>query len=217
MDRSLEVHDDLMATVHAARVTAYRNLNHASTGNVSVRTADGIYISRSGSRCEDLGIQDLVLIAPDQVPRKRPSSEWPFHRAIYAARPDVRAIVHCHSDSATVVATAGVGIAADFHYMTLALTGDLENGIRCAPFEIPGTEALADATVAALGSAKACLLGNHGQVAVGASPREALDNAIMLEALCLVFIKMHPELEPRPIPQDKMVEMLALFANYQRK
>jgi L-fuculose-phosphate aldolase len=129
----------------------------------------------------------------------------------------VCAIVHCHSLAATIVASAGVNIPADFHYMSLALTSDLENGIRCAPFEIPGSEELARETVKALGSAKACLLGNHGQVAVGATPGEALDNAIMLEELCLVFSSMRPELRPRPIPGDKMRQMVALFANYQKK
>lgn len=192
-------------------------LNHDTTGNVSVRCDAGMSISCSGSSCATLADIHMVLVTPfglEGPENLRPSSEYPFHHAIYEARPDVHAIIHCHSYAATVVATDGVNLPIDFHYMALALKADVRDGIRCAPFEIPGSDALATATVQALGGANACLLGNHGQVAVGRTPRGALSNAIILEELCRYYIASYPLRSPKRIPADKLEALIALFPHY---
>jgi L-fuculose-phosphate aldolase len=212
MRRSLKIQDPVEQLLAAARTTADMNLNYVSTGNVSVCTDHGIYVSRTGSRCGTLSAGDLVLITPDgKAAGGTPSIEWPFHEAIYHARPDVRAIVHCHSPAASIVALAQVSIPTSFHYMAFAHTQGVIGEIKCAPYEVPGSEALARETVKALGRANACLLGGHGQVAVGATVQAALDNAVMFEQLCFMFASLHPELKPVPIPEDKIEQTARLF------
>ena len=70
--------------------------------------------------------------------RALPSSEWRFHRDIYAARPDAGAIVHTHAPFATTLACLDRGIPA-FHYMVAVAGG---RDIRCAPYATFGTQEL---------------------------------------------------------------------------
>src|SRR5207237_2102650 len=97
--------------------------------------------------------------------RRRPSSEWRFHRDILKARPDANAIVHTHSKHATALACTGRGIPA-FHYV-VAVAGGAD--IRCASYATFGTQELSDHAVAALEGRNACLLANHGLIALGAT------------------------------------------------
>src|SRR4029078_2891190 len=102
------------------------------------------------------GVSDCVrwYEAGDASGTRKPSSEWRFHRDIYAARPEVRAIVHAHSPFATALACLNRDIPA-FHYMVAVAGG---SDIRCAPYSTFGTQALSDHAVAALAGRKACLL-----------------------------------------------------------
>lgn len=152
-------------------ITVVRQFNQSSlsfgrSGNVSARTPDGFLITPSGVAYADLQPDDLNELdhaGNNLSGRLQPSSEWHMHRAIYRARPEVNAIVHVHSAYATGVACTRKPIPA-FHYMVTVLGGD---HIPCAEYATFGTEALAEKAVATLGNLKACLLANHGQIAVG--------------------------------------------------
>src|SRR5207244_2984873 len=115
--------------------------------------------------------------------RRRPSSEWRFHRDIFHSRHDVGAIVHTHSPRATALACTGRGIPA-FHYMVAVAGG---SDIRCAPYHAFGTQELSDAVLAALKDRNACLLANHGVVATGAGLPGAILLAGEVENLALQY------------------------------
>jgi L-fuculose-phosphate aldolase len=165
---------DLRAEVIATcRELTRRGLTHGRSGNVSVRSSEQrFFVSPSG--------MDYELLHPDDVPlmhldgrwfgRRRPSSEWRFHRDIFKSRLDVGAIVHTHSPWATALACTGRDIPA-FHYMVAVAGG---RDIRCAPYYTFGTQELSDAALAALKDRKACLLANHGVIATGADLPAAL-------------------------------------------
>src|SRR5262249_53087245 len=124
---------------------------------------------------------DVVAMTMDgaaQGPRT-PSSEWRFHRDIYAARAEAQAIVHTHSPFATTLSCLERGIPA-FHYM-IAVAGGSD--IRCAPYATFGTQELSDHALRALNGRRACLLANHGMIAMGASLAEAFALAVEVEAL----------------------------------
>src|ERR1035438_9394797 len=95
----------------------------------------------------------------------RPSAKGGFLPDIFKSRDDVRAVVHTHSQNATALACTARGIPA-FHYMVAVAGG---HDIRCAPYYTFGTQELSDAALAALNGRRACLLENHGVIAVGAS------------------------------------------------
>ena len=111
--------------------------------------------------------------------RRRPSSEWRFHRDILAARQDINVVLHCHSIYATTLAVHHKTIPS-FHYMTGVAGGTT---IRCAKYATFGTQALSDYALEALEGRLACLLGQHGQISLGADLEKALWLAIEVETL----------------------------------
>jgi L-fuculose-phosphate aldolase len=174
------------ALVAACRELTRRGLTYGTSGNISIRRdAVSFFISPTGTPYEDLEAQDIPLMDLDGrwYGRRRPSSEWRFHRDILEARSDVGAIVHTHSRYATALACNGRGIPA-FHYM-VAVTGGTE--IRCAPYRTFGSQELSDVALAAIGSQNACLLGNHGVIALGADVDAALALAGEVENLAAQY------------------------------
>ena len=150
-------------------------LSVGTSGNLSVRTSQGYLITPTGIPYHLLKEADIVemdlqgnVVHGDL----KPSSEWHFHQDIYLAREEINAIVHVHSDYATGVACTRQDIPA-FHYMVARAGGD---SIRCAEYATFGTDALSQNAVKALQGRNACLLANHGMIALG----ESIDSAYKL-------------------------------------
>ena len=186
------------------------------SGNVSCRTAAGFLITPSGVPYAELTPAQLVELplTATQEPAggPRPSSEWRMHRAIYAARPEVQAIVHTHSPRATALACAGRGLPA-FHYMIALAGGD----VRCMPYATFGSDALADHAVQGLEDRRAVLLANHGVVAVGATPRRAAAVAAEVENMAGQYLDLLAAgLQPQVLSDEEMAAVLAKFEDYGR-
>ena len=140
---------------------------------------------------------------------RRPSSEWRFHRDILQARGDVEVVLHCHSVFATSVACHHLTIPA-FHYMVGVMGG---NSLRCARYATFGTQALSDAALEALEGRMACLLGQHGQIALGKTLEAALWMAVEVETLARMYLQARVIGEP-PVLSD--AEMARVIAQMQR-
>ena len=160
-------------------------LNHGSAGNVSVRIETGYIITPSGMLYEDCESVDMVNmnLHGEWTGHRKPSSEWRFHQDIYAARPDVKAIVHAHSTFATTIACLGREIPP-FHYMVAVAGGKT---IRCAPYHTFGTQELSNVVVDAMEDRQACLMANHGMITTGSNLKKALAMAIEVEKLCEIY------------------------------
>ena len=141
---------------------------------------------------------------------REPSSEWRFHLDIHRARPDLAAIVHTHSPSATALACHGRGIPP-FHYMVAAAGGA---DIRCAPYATFGTQELSDHALAAMAGRKACLLAHHGVIACEASLAQALALAIEVEHLARMYLAALALGEPPRLGAEEMARVLAKFEHY---
>jgi L-fuculose-phosphate aldolase len=202
-----------VALVAACRELTRLGLTYGTSGNISVRGGPGeFFISPTGADYEALEPEDIALMdfAGRWYGRRRPSSEWRFHRDILAAREDVAAIVHTHSRYATALACTGRGIPA-FHYM-VAVTGATE--IRCAPYRTFGSQELSDVALGALGQGKACLLGNHGVIALGADVREALKLAGEVENLALQYTAALALGDVRILDESEMSRVVEKFRTY---
>jgi ribulose-5-phosphate 4-epimerase/fuculose-1-phosphate aldolase len=83
-----------------------RGYAYGSTGNLSVRTHDGIWITPTGKSLKQLTPEQLARVDLDgnSPYENRPSKEWPFHQAIYRRRDEITAIVHLHSPWSTALA-----------------------------------------------------------------------------------------------------------------
>ncbi len=190
-------------------------LNTGASGNASLRLPTGLLITPSGIAPERLSAAQMVELTADGAVaggQLRPSSEWHLHAEIYRARPDVDAIVHCHSRSATALAACRRELPP-FHYMVAMLGG----AVRCADYALFGTEALAQATVTALGQRHACLLANHGQVTTGRSLARALTRARLLESLAGSYLDALAIGGPVLLTERELAEATARFGDYGRQ
>ena len=172
---------------HAARGLRARGLTAGKSGNVSARLGDGFLVTPSGIAYDALDAMQIVRLDASGSPAPgslTPSSEWQLHREIYRARPDVQAIVHAHPRHSTALACSRREIPA-FHYM-VAIAGG--RTIRCARYATFGTIELARNAVEALQDRTACLLANHGSLALAAHPLAALDLIEEVEWLAAQYV-----------------------------
>lgn len=198
--------------VVAARRMNMLGINQGASGNVSARTERGFLITPSAMTYEAMGAGDIVKISASGKAQgvRAPSSEWRIHRDIYAARPDAGAIVHTHSVQATALACLGRPIPA-CHYMVAAAGGD---SIRCAPYAVFGSQALSDAALRALVDRRACLLANHGVIALGTDLDAALGLAVEVETLAAQYLAALGAGTPKNLSKKQMAEVLVRFERY---
>ncbi len=196
-----------------ARALKERRLTAGKSGNVSARHGTGFLITPSGVPYPQITGEDIVWVAaegPVAGARLLPSSEWRMHGAIYAARPDVEAIVHAHPRYSTALATTRREIPP-FHYMVAVAGG---KNIRCAPYAVFGSEQIARNAVTALRDRKACLLANHGSIAVGPTPADALDLVEEVEWLAAEYCEALAIGSVILIPDFEMDRVIERFKTY---
>jgi len=195
-------------------------INQGKSGNVSARVVqDGggaatndFVITPTGIEYEATQPEQIVLMYADGSHEgdTLPSSEWRFHRDIYAARPEIGAIVHTHSTFSTALACQQRAIPP-FHYMVAAAGG---RDIRCAPYATFGTQALSDAALTALAGRSACLLAQHGMIACGPDLKKALALAIEVEVLAKMYWHALQLGEPPHLDDAEMQTVLEKFKTY---
>lgn len=195
--------------VEVTRDLAARGLNRGTAGNVSVRHDGGMLITPSAVPPDRLTPSGVVRIAADGPHEGRPSSEWPMHAAVYAAQPELGAVVHVHSPFATTLACMGRGVPP-IHYMIAIAGGE----IRCAPYEPFGTDALAKAAVEALADRRACLLAHHGLIAAGADLDDALSVTLEVEFLCELHWRALAAGGAQPLSTNAMDDACQRFDDY---
>jgi L-fuculose-phosphate aldolase len=204
-----QLREKLIAT---ARKMNTCGLNQGTSGNLSARVEGGFIVTPTGMDYEALEPEDLVRMRLDgsHEGRRRPSSEWRFHRDILASRPEVGAVLHAHPVACTAVACLRREIPA-FHYM-IAVAGG--SSLRCAPYATFGTEELSRHALAALEGRRACLLANHGLLVAAGGLDEALKIAVELEALASMYLRALAAGEPVILGEEEMSEVLEKFATY---
>jgi len=201
--------DKLIATACAMQPAG---LNRGTAGNVSVRHAEGFFITPTGMPYGQLQAEDIPLMALDgsHQGRRKPSSEWRFHRDLYASRPEVGAILHAHSPFAVSLACLRCDIPP-FHYMIARFGGST---IRCAEYAIFGSEALSTAAMEAMQDRSACLLANHGMLVAARDLEQALALAIELEELCEQYWRTCQLGQPVLLSAEEMQAVEAKFRGY---
>jgi L-fuculose-phosphate aldolase len=187
-------------------------LNRGTSGNASVRDGDGFLVTPTGLAVEQMMPGDMVRMRFDgeHEGERKPSSEWRFHRDILAARPEIGAVIHTHSMFATTLACLHREIPP-FHYMIAVAGGD---SIRCASYALFGSQALSDAALAALEGRRACLLANHGMIALGRDLDQALAIAVEVETLCEQYWRALQGGTPQLLTPAQMHEVMEQFKGY---
>jgi len=132
-----------------------------------------------------------------------------LHLVVYERRPDVHCVVHAHPPCATAIsASAGNPIERPFLAEAVVSLGPR---IPKLPYAQPG-----DAARAALAPwcelVDAVLLGNHGAIAWGADPEQALLRLELVEHLARIAIAAAPLGGVEPLPEASIAPLLAARA-----
>ena len=198
--------------IEACRSMNSLGINKGTSGNISVRYGDGFMISPTGIPYDKLTPEDVVAMSWDATYAGdvMPSSEWRFHRDILQTRPDLNAVVHTHSTHATALSILGRDIPA-IHYLIASAGG---SDIRCAPYEIFGSQELADRVLVALEGRRACLLAHHGVITGHVSIARALSLAVTVEELAQQYLMCLPFGEPPILSQPQIADILVKFKTY---
>lgn len=203
------------AVARACHGLAGEGLLIGTAGNVSVRAGEHVAVTATGivlgrATPADVTIVDLDGAVVDG--ELAPTSELELHLGIYR-RYGTGAVVHTHSPHATAVSLVLDELPC-VHYQQLALGGS----VRVAPFAVFGSAELAAGTLAALEGKAAALLANHGAVAHGPTLDAAMDNALLLEWACGLYVRAAALGAPRALDelQQEAVVTAAVRSGYGR-
>ncbi|MCG7622652.1 class II aldolase/adducin family protein [Epibacterium sp. Ofav1-8] len=203
------------AMIEACRALNQSGVNQGTSGNISVRVGADFLITPSGVPYEGL-TPDLIVrlpldptqqAAPGQM---KPSTEWPFHRALLVAKPEMQAVVHAHPVHCCALAMNRQSIPA-CHYMVAAFGG---TDVPLAEYALFGSDALSDSVTAAMQERSACLMANHGAVVCGETLEKAMWRMGELEALAKSYIASLSIGTPHILSDAEMAEVLEAFAGY---
>ncbi len=160
----------------------YQNALFAGTsGNLSIFLPERelIVITPGSVRYETMQVEDIVVtdINGNKVEGNHPpSSEIKLHKAVYE-RGLANSVVHTHSPFATAFAVNQKNIPL----VLVEMVGFLGGEVECTRFAFPGTDELADISADCLEKKNACLLANHGVVAIGQTIEQAYIRAEYVE------------------------------------
>jgi L-fuculose-phosphate aldolase len=203
--------------LNVSRKLVALGLNKGTAGNISLRADNaagqaGFLITPSGLAVDKMTSSDMVWMdfLGNATGAHPPSSEWRFHQDILHQKPLVNAVIHTHSIYASTFSTFRKDMPA-FHYMIALAGGD---SIRCAPYALFGSQQLSDNAIEALKDRKACLLGNHGMIAIGETLEKALVISQEVETLCEQYLLALQVGEPHILSQKEMLDVLEKFKTY---
>jgi len=182
-----DAEDAVRLAVQASRALAAAGQVDMVWGHASVRDPGGrgAWMKSAGWGLEEIDTAKIVLVSPEgevawgEGPRH---IEYPIHTEIMAARADVGAVVHTHSPAANEFAALDVALRPLDHAGSLFCYPDIPR------FTLTGglikTRELGAALGGALGGARACLMPQHGLVAVGPDAPAAVMTAVLLDRAC---------------------------------
>lgn len=200
---TLHPRDEIMQTMD--RIYRYR-MTTTSGGNLSIRDQAGdIWISPARVDKGNLTRGDIVCVHPDGTSEglHPPSSEFPFHQAVYDARPDLRAIVHAHPVALVAFSICRESPNTRLFHQANAVCGK----VGFAPYACPGSQALG-ASIAETFSqgCDSVILENHGVVVGGTDLPRAFERFEAFEFAGKTLIKANQVGEVRFLDDGQLTQ-----------
>ncbi|MBN1127317.1 MAG: class II aldolase/adducin family protein [Sedimentisphaerales bacterium] len=193
--------EELALTMH--RIYQYK-MTTTSGGNLSIIDENrDIWITPAGVDKGTLTGKDIVCVKSDGtvIGLHRPSSEFPFHKAIYDVRPDIKAIVHAHP-----MALVAFSIAHKVPDTKLFPQAWWSSGrVGFAPYGVPGSEDLGRKIAYEFTAGyDSVILQNHGVCCGGDNLQEAFQRFETLELCCKTLIKAHLIGAPKYLTEQQL-------------
>jgi 3-dehydro-4-phosphotetronate decarboxylase len=202
------VNDLRGAVAIAGRRLHALGLSPGASGNISVRTPDGILVTPTGRGLDELTPEGLAALDAHGAHRAgpAPTKEVPLHLALYARDPSAQAVVHLHSTHAVAVSCLEPD---DPHSCLPPLTAYFvmrAGRTPLIPYAAPGDRALADHVRAVPFPFRAALLANHGLVVTGTDVEQAVWSAIEVEETARLHLLLHGR-RARPLGPDQIADL----------
>ncbi|RND87019.1 L-fuculose phosphate aldolase [Lacticaseibacillus paracasei] len=190
-------------------------LTTGTGGNLSIYVPEDnvMLISPSGMNYKDTKPEDVVLMDLDgdiKEGNRKPSSEFAMHSIFYKNDPEVRSVVHCHSDFATAMAC----LNHDIPPLDYVLADIAKRSIKCTKYKIYGSPEIAEEAYETMGDDHGILLANHGSLAIGKNIESAFGIAKEIEFICKIFTYSSSVGNPVILSDDQMDAVIKKFANY---
>ncbi|MDR2469712.1 MAG: class II aldolase/adducin family protein, partial [Tannerella sp.] len=186
----------------------YRSgMTTTSGGNISIRDENGdIWITPAAIDKGTLTTKDIVCVKPDGsvVGTHRPSSEFPFHKAIYDIRPQMTAVIHAHPPALVSFSITKQIPNTNIIPQAKSICGT----IGFAPYDIPGSQQLGEKIAAEFETHvdyKAVIMENHGVVLCGEDIMDAYQRFETLEFCARTLINAKILGEPTSLT-DRQIE-----------
>jgi len=201
------------AIVRVGKSIFDRGLTFGSTGNISVKLADGsILATPTNASLGDLDPARLSHLDADgkHLSGDKPTKEAFLHHCVYCARGDAGAVVHLHSTHSVAVSILADVNPEDVLPPLTAYYIMRVGRLPLIPYFAPGDEALAKAVEAEAGEAHAVLLANHGPVVAGKTLAEAQYATEELEETARIFLMLQGR-AIRPLTPEQVAALRAKF------
>jgi L-fuculose-phosphate aldolase len=203
---SAEAANSTEAVAAGSRQLAAKGLLIGTAGNVSTRTGDQIAVTATGVPLAAAGPEHVTVVDLDGTSVAgdlAPTSELLLHLGIYR-RFGAGAVVHTHSPMATALTLVADELPC-VHYQLLPLGG----AIRVAPFAVFGTPELAEHVFTALDGKTAALMANHGAVTFAPTLDQAVEQALVLEWACGLYLRAAAVGPPRALSTEQQHAVIA--------
>ncbi len=186
----------------------YRSgMTTTSGGNISIKDENGdIWVTPAGIDKGTLSPKDIVCVKKDGtvVGHYKPSSEYPFHKAIYESRPDIHAVIHAHPPGLVAFSIARQIPNTNIIPQAKNICGE----IGYAKYACPGSEKLGQviADVFRNEKYKAVILENHGVVLGGSDMMDAYERFETLEFCCRTLVNAGHIGKPKSLSNEQIDE-----------
>ncbi|QCI64250.1 aldolase [Phreatobacter stygius] len=189
-----------------------RGLTPGSSGNMSVKLADGFLVTPTNSCLGFLDLDRLSKLDPAgrHVAGDAPTKELPLHFAFYEARPSARAVVHLHATYSTALSCLADVDPADAIPPITPYVVMRVGRVPVLPYTRPGSPDVAPLIRAKAPAHPAILLGNHGPVVAGTSLEAAVFAMEELEETARLTI-LTRGMAVRHLGQQEIADLEATF------
>jgi L-ribulose-5-phosphate 4-epimerase len=180
-----------LVTMHSGNASGY----DPETGRLVIKPSGIDYDVLSPDKLVEVDLATGEVVGSGM----KPSVDLPHHLFLYRHMPEVRGIIHTHSNYATAFAACGMSVPL----CLTAIADEFGAEIPCMPYTDNEGEHIGEAILKCRNRAPAILMGNHGVFAWGASPKAALKAAVMTEDVAKTVHLAMQIGKPAPIPPEE--------------
>ena len=185
-----------------------KNLTVATSGNISIKTDKGIYITASGSSLGSLKKEDIVLtdLEGNEISQGKASSEKKLHVAIYKLRPEINAIIHTHPVYLTSFAACHKSLKEPIMSENILYFED----IPVAKYAMPSSDELVANTIKHIKKRDVVIMANHGAIALADNIEHAFSKIETAEYYAQVSIFSNIIGNPVSLPKKEVAKLIKL-------